>query len=57
LAQGALLDIWGLDERLIPIPGFKSVEQVKENAACMAFGPLKPEEMLQVQQIVAEHNQ
>jgi len=57
MAQGALSYIWGLDERLIPIPGFKSVAQVKENAASMAFGPLKSEEMLQVQQIVAEHNQ
>jgi aryl-alcohol dehydrogenase-like predicted oxidoreductase len=57
MAQGALSYIWGLDERLIPIPGFKTVEQVKENAASMAFGPLKAEEMLQVQQIVTEHNQ
>jgi aryl-alcohol dehydrogenase-like predicted oxidoreductase len=54
MAQGAIAYIWGLDERLIPIPGFKTVDQVKENAASMSFGPLKPEEIRQVQQIVEE---
>ncbi len=28
MAQGALAYIWGLDERMVPIPGFKSVKQV-----------------------------
>ncbi|TFH31589.1 MAG: aldo/keto reductase, partial [Anaerolineales bacterium] len=28
MAQGALAYIWALDERMIPIPGFKSVEQI-----------------------------
>lgn len=57
MAQGSLSYILGLDDRLIPIPGFKTVEQVKENASTLAFGPMKPEEMQQVQQIVTEHRQ
>jgi aryl-alcohol dehydrogenase-like predicted oxidoreductase len=55
MAQGALAYIWGLDERMIPIPGFKSVEQVEQNAAAMRFGPLSQAEVVRVQQIVAEH--
>ena len=55
MAQGALAYIWGLDRRMIPIPGFKNVEQVQQNAAAMNFGPLSPAEVRQVQEIVAEH--
>ena len=40
MAQGALAYIWALDERMVPIPGFKSVKQVKDNAGAMEFGPL-----------------
>jgi len=31
MAQGALAYIWALDKNMIPIPGFKTVEQVKDN--------------------------
>lgn len=55
MAQGAIAYIWGLDERMIPIPGFKTVQQVQDNAGAMAFGPLTPEEVRQVQTIVAEY--
>jgi aryl-alcohol dehydrogenase-like predicted oxidoreductase len=54
MAQGALAYIWALDERMVPIPGFKTVKQVQENAAAMQFGPLTPDELAQVKQIVAE---
>jgi aryl-alcohol dehydrogenase-like predicted oxidoreductase len=54
MAQGALAYIWALDERMVPIPGFKTVKQVQENAAAMQFGPLTPGELAQVKQIVAE---
>jgi aryl-alcohol dehydrogenase-like predicted oxidoreductase len=40
---------------MVPIPGFKTVEQVKDNVGAMAFGPLTGEEMRQVQSIVAEY--
>ena len=36
LAQGALAWIWARSEKTIPIPGFKTVEQVEEN--CKAHG-------------------
>lgn len=55
MAQGAIAYIWALDERMIPIPGFKTVEQVKENAGAMAFGPLSGEEVARVHEIVAAH--
>jgi aryl-alcohol dehydrogenase-like predicted oxidoreductase len=54
MAQGALAFIWGLDERMVPIPGFKTVQQVKDNAGALEFGPLTPEQIRQVQEIVAE---
>jgi aryl-alcohol dehydrogenase-like predicted oxidoreductase len=55
MAQGALAYIWGLDERMVPIPGFKTVQQVKDNAGALDFGPFTPDEVLQVQEIVARH--
>jgi aryl-alcohol dehydrogenase-like predicted oxidoreductase len=48
LAQGALAWIWGRSDRTIPIPGFKTVEQVEENCNAMRFGPLTPQEMGQI---------
>jgi len=54
MAQGALAYIWALDERMIPIPGFRSVEQVRQNAEAMEFGPLSQSEVGRVQKIVAE---
>ena len=54
MAQGALAYIWALDPRMVPIPGFKSVEQVRQNAGAMEFGPLGEDEFRQVQEIVAE---
>jgi aryl-alcohol dehydrogenase-like predicted oxidoreductase len=52
MAQGALAYIWALDERMVPIPGFKSVQQVNENAAAMSLGPLSTDELKEVQEIV-----
>ncbi|MGB3714256.1 MAG: aldo/keto reductase [Candidatus Promineifilaceae bacterium] len=45
LAQGALAWIWAASPMTVPIPGFKRVDQVKENAGAMAFGPLTEEQM------------
>jgi aryl-alcohol dehydrogenase-like predicted oxidoreductase len=55
MAQGALAYIWALDERMIPIPGFKSVQQVKENAGALEFGPLTEAQVKEIQEIVAKH--
>jgi aryl-alcohol dehydrogenase-like predicted oxidoreductase len=55
MAQGALAYIWALDERMIPIPGFKSVAQVKENAGAMQFGPLTAAQVQKIQEIVSSY--
>jgi aryl-alcohol dehydrogenase-like predicted oxidoreductase len=54
MAQGAIAYIWALDPHMIPIPGFKTVEQVRDNAGAMEFGPLTEEELQQVRKIVAD---
>jgi aryl-alcohol dehydrogenase-like predicted oxidoreductase len=48
LVQGALAWIWARSEKAIPIPGFKTVAQVQENAKAMEFGPLTAEQMKEI---------
>jgi aryl-alcohol dehydrogenase-like predicted oxidoreductase len=55
MAQGALAYIWALDERMVPIPGFKSVKQVMENAGAMQFGPLTEAQVKEIQEMVAKY--
>ena len=55
MAQGALAYIWALDGRMVPIPGFKSVEQVKENVGAMQFGPLTEAQVNGIQEVVAKY--
>jgi aryl-alcohol dehydrogenase-like predicted oxidoreductase len=52
LAQGALAWLWGRSEHTIPIPGVRTVAQIEENAGAMAFGPLTPEQMQQIETLV-----
>jgi aryl-alcohol dehydrogenase-like predicted oxidoreductase len=52
LAQGALAWIWGASPLTVPIPGFKTVEQVQENAGAMDFGPLTQEQMGEIDDIL-----
>jgi aryl-alcohol dehydrogenase-like predicted oxidoreductase len=52
LAQGALAWIWAQSDRTVPIPGFKTVAQVIENAKAMEFGPLTQEQVQEVIDIV-----
>jgi aryl-alcohol dehydrogenase-like predicted oxidoreductase len=55
MAQGALAYIWALDDRMVPIPGFKSVAQVRENAGAMEFGPLTGSQLKDIQSIVSRY--
>lgn len=55
MAQGALAYIWALDERMVPIPGFKSVQQVQDNAGALAFGSLKKEQVEEIRGIVGRY--
>lgn len=48
LVQGALAWIWARSEKTVPIPGFKTVAQVEENAKAMELGPLTPEQMKEI---------
>jgi aryl-alcohol dehydrogenase-like predicted oxidoreductase len=52
LAQGALAWLWARSENTIPIPGFKTVAQVEDNAGAMAFGPLAAEQMAEIDLIL-----
>ncbi|MBI3164274.1 MAG: aldo/keto reductase [Chloroflexi bacterium] len=56
MAQGAIAYIWALNERMIPIPGFKSVKQVKDNAGAMELGPLTDAQVKEIQTIVVKYD-
>jgi aryl-alcohol dehydrogenase-like predicted oxidoreductase len=55
MAQGALAYIWALDERMVPIPGFKSVKQVQENAGALNFGPLTESQVKEIQEVAGKY--
>lgn len=48
VAQGALAWLWARSPQTVPIPGFRTVQQVEENAGAMAFGPLTPAQMREI---------
>lgn len=48
LAQGALGWLWARSQATIPIPGFKNIQQVEENAGAMRFGPLTNAQMEEI---------
>ncbi|MEJ2758926.1 MAG: aldo/keto reductase, partial [Anaerolineales bacterium] len=52
LAQGALAWLWARSETTIPIPGFRTVAQVKENCGAIEFGPLEANLFEEVEQIL-----
>ncbi|MGD0726832.1 MAG: aldo/keto reductase [Spirochaetia bacterium] len=52
LAQGAIAWLWARSERTIPIPGFRTVKQVEENAGALASGPLSPDQMTQIERVL-----
>jgi aryl-alcohol dehydrogenase-like predicted oxidoreductase len=53
LVQGALAWNWARSEKTIPIPGFKTVTQVEENAKALELGPLTPEQMKEINVLLA----
>lgn len=55
MAQGALAYIWALDDRMVPIPGFKSMQQVQENAGAMQFGPLTEAQVKEIQTVTRQY--
>jgi aryl-alcohol dehydrogenase-like predicted oxidoreductase len=53
LAQGALAWIWAHSQRTVPIPGFRTVEQVEDNCGALAHGPLTAAQMDEIAQILS----
>ena len=52
LAQGALAWNWARSQKTLPIPGFRTVAQVQENAGAMQFGPLSTGQMQEINQLL-----
>ncbi|MCJ7617662.1 MAG: aldo/keto reductase [Desulfobacterales bacterium] len=52
LAQGALAWLWARSQKTLPIPGFRTVIQVKENAGAMQFGPLTAKQMGEIDKLL-----
>lgn len=52
LVQGALGWIWGRSEQTVPIPGFRTVAQVEENAKAMDLGPLSDEQVAAIDNLL-----
>jgi aryl-alcohol dehydrogenase-like predicted oxidoreductase len=51
LAQIALAWAWSYSERAIPIPGFRTLAQVRENIQAADYGPLTADQLAKVEQI------
>lgn len=52
LAQGAIAWLWAASPMMLPIPGFKSVAQVEENAGALQYGPLTADQMAEIDRIL-----
>lgn len=50
LAQGALAWLWAYSDKMVPIPGIRTVAQAEENCKALRFGPLTPEQMAEIDQ-------
>jgi aryl-alcohol dehydrogenase-like predicted oxidoreductase len=50
--QAALGWIWSRSPRAIPVPGFRTIEQVEEDVQAMHFGPLNEEQMEEVERLL-----
>jgi len=53
LAQGALGWLWARSPAFIPIPGFKTVPQVEENAGALPHNPLGAESLTEISTILS----
>ncbi|MCV2489308.1 DUF4386 family protein [Geodermatophilus sp. YIM 151500] len=48
MAQGALCWLLARSDVLVPIPGFRTIAQARENAGALAHGPLDDDELQQI---------
>jgi aryl-alcohol dehydrogenase-like predicted oxidoreductase len=56
LAQGAIAWLWGRSDKNIPIPGFKTVAQVEDNAGAMRFGPLTAAQVAEIDSLLGRYS-
>jgi aryl-alcohol dehydrogenase-like predicted oxidoreductase len=56
-AQGALAWLWARSPHTIPIPGFKTVQQVEENARAMQLGALTDDQVREIASLLAREDQ
>lgn len=54
LVQGILGYIWAKNDRTIPIPGAKTVNQITENAKALELGPISQQVMREIDSIFSE---
>jgi aryl-alcohol dehydrogenase-like predicted oxidoreductase len=52
LVQGSLGWLWMKSDKNIPIPGFKNMKQMEENVRSLEFGPLKREQLAEIEKIL-----
>lgn len=57
LAQGAIGWLWARSEKTIPIPGFRTVEQVEENCRALELGPLSQEQYVEIERIMGRYHE
>ena len=55
LSQGALCWLLARSPRTLPIPGIRTVAQAEHNARALGFGPLTPDEMAEIDRLLAAH--
>jgi len=53
-AQGAIGWLWARSDVTIPIPGFKTVQQVEDNAAALEKGALSEQQMTEIDRLLEE---
>jgi aryl-alcohol dehydrogenase-like predicted oxidoreductase len=54
LVQGILGYIWAKDDRAVPIPGAKTIDQLTENAKSLELGPISQQLMDEIDSIFSE---
>lgn len=52
LAQGALAWLWGRSAAAVPIPGFRTPDQVNDLCGALDHGPLTPAQMAEVEAVL-----
>lgn len=57
LAQAALGWLWAYSEHAIPIPGFKTIAQIEDNAGALKFGPLTDSQMQEIEAILVQDDE